>query len=101
MNLVMSLIQRKRNVTLYLPESFEWILLKSNILNDSEIKQMLTNPCDFIESKDYFSWEQFFTDFLIKKTNGTYLQYSKKKLNENYLAEAVIKKITESDDIKK
>ncbi len=47
----------------------------------------------YIESSEYFSWEIFFTHFLIEKTQNTYLKYSKRKLNEAYLQENVVKKI--------
>jgi hypothetical protein len=45
----------------------------------------LQHPEDFIESKEYFSWERFFTTLLIEYTNGTYLKYTKSHLNEAYL----------------
>ena len=73
------------SVLLYLPESFEWLILKSDILKDSEISDILADPSNYIESGEYFSWEQFFTKLLTDKTNGTYLQYSKSSLNSNYL----------------
>ena len=38
-------------------------------------------------TRDFFSWEQFFTHELIEKTRGTFLTYSKSRLNESYLAE--------------
>lgn len=49
----------------------------------------MENPQDFIESKDFFSWEQFFTNLLVEKSQNSYLKYSKKKLNKNYLEEKV------------
>ncbi|WP_294425533.1 hypothetical protein [uncultured Treponema sp.] len=69
----------------------------SEIINDSETKNILENPEEYIESKDFFSWEQFFTKLLIEKTDGTYLKYSKRKLNPNYLSENVKNKILNSD----
>lgn len=55
----------------------------------------MEHPEDHIESSEYFSWEQFFTALLTDETKGTYLQYSKAKLNEVYLQkdekEAVLK----------
>ena len=59
---------------------------------------MTENPEEFIDSKEYFSWERFFTALLIEMTKNTYLQYSKKKLNEVYLQEeiasTIIRKMT-------
>ena len=54
---------------------------------------MTENPEEFIDSKEYFSWERFFTALLIEMTQNTYLQYSKKKLNEVYLQEEIASKI--------
>ena len=38
-----------------------------------------------IESYDFMSWEQYFSRLLTEKSNGGYLQYSKKELNKTYL----------------
>lgn len=54
---------------------------------------MTENPEEFIDSKEYFNWERFFTALLIEMTKNTYLQYSKKKLNEVYLQEEIASKI--------
>lgn len=40
------------NVVFYLPESFEWIILRSGVIEDSEIAEMLKHPEDYIESKE-------------------------------------------------
>ena len=42
---------------------------------------------NYIDSKDYFSWEQFFTTVLQDSTKGTLYQYAKNKLNPVYLHE--------------
>lgn len=79
-------MKRHDNVIfLYLPESFEWLILKSGLIDGNYVSDILKSPEDSIESLEYASWEQFFTDLLIKETNGTYLQYQKTKLNTNYL----------------
>ena len=72
---------------LYLPESFEWLILTSGILKDTEVAQILQTPFDYIDGKDYFSWERYFTALLTEKTTGTYLNYTKKTLNEAYLSD--------------
>lgn len=51
MEKVMQFIQVQGNITLYLPESFEWIILKSNVINDSEIQRILSEPWEFAESR--------------------------------------------------
>ena len=76
-----------KNLALFLPESFEWLVLKSGILHSNPVNEILESPADHIESSQYFSWERFFTALLTDETRGSYLQYSKKKLNPAYLQE--------------
>ena len=96
MNKISKIIRQKNNTILFLPESFEYLLLQADILKDKEITQILDNPSDFIDSKEYFSWEQFFTKLLIQKTKSTFLKYSKRKLNKNYLEDSIKSKIINS-----
>lgn len=84
---IFQLIEDGFLVQLFLPESFEWLLLKSNLLDDENVNEILAEPIEYIDSKEYISWERFFTDLLIKKTEGTYWQYSKNSLNPVYLHE--------------
>lgn len=85
MNRVYDLVSRNKNMSLYLPESFEWIILKSGIIDGNTVQDILDHPEDYIDGKEFFSWERFFERLLIDKTLGTYLQYSKTKLAEPYL----------------
>lgn len=78
---------------LYLPESFEWLILKSGLVDSKELRDLLEHPADHIESREFFSWERFFTAKLVEMTKGTYFQYQKKQLNKTYLTEKAIKKI--------
>ena len=80
-------------ILLYLPESTEWLILASEIIRDNEITEIMAEPEKYIESSDFFSWEQFFTDLLVRKTKGTKAAYSKKRLSEYYLQEGNINKI--------
>lgn len=52
-------LQRFKNIQLFLPESFEWLVLQSGLLNDKQTRDMLANPAAYIESESFFSWEQF------------------------------------------
>lgn len=88
-----SLVQGHKEVVLYLPESFEWLILKANLVDDKEISQVLSAPENYIRSENYFSWERFFTAFLIQKTKDSYLRYTKRVLNQAYLSEKVSEKI--------
>ena len=96
MNKVSKIIRQKNNAVLFLPESFEYLLLQADVLKDKEISKILDNPSNFIDSKEYFSWEQFFTKLLIQKSKSTFLKYSKKKLNKNYLEDTIKSKILNS-----
>lgn len=71
----------------YLPESFEWLILKSGLIDGNTVQNILEHPYDFIESQEYLSWERFFTALLVHDTNETYLHYNKHKLNDAYLHE--------------
>ena len=86
---VLQLISGRKNAALYLPESFEWLILSAGVLKSSSVDKIIENPSEYVESKDYFSWERFFTAVLIEETKGTYLAYAKKKLNPAYLNEAI------------
>ena len=93
MEKIMQLIRLGRRIILYLPESFEWLVLKSGIIEDNEIKAILEQPHLFIDSKVFFSWERFFTSLLIDKSKDTFLRYNKKSLNKAYLQERIKGKI--------
>ena len=73
------------NIRLYIPESFEWLILASGVLKDAEIQGILEEPSVYIESRDFFSWERYFTKLLVEKSKDTFLEYSKKKINPAYL----------------
>lgn len=69
---------KQKNVVLYLPESFEWMILKAGVLKNSQVEKLVNDPSEFVESSEYFSWERFFTAVLIEATKDTYLAYAKK-----------------------
>ena len=54
MNLLSNKIEEKQNVHLYLPESFEWLILNSDLLQDKEVRKILENPEDYIDSTEFF-----------------------------------------------
>lgn len=93
MEKMMKLLEIRDDVVLYLPESFEWLVLKSGVIHDSEIPLILGAPYDYLESSEYLSWERYFTELLVKKTEGTYLQYGKRVLNAVYMQAAIAGKI--------
>ena len=79
--------KKKKNIHLYFPESFEWLILQSGLIQGKDIQAILENPEDYIDGREYFSWERYFTSLLIERTKDSYLRYNKAKLNENYLHE--------------
>ena len=85
---------RPGHVVLYLPESFEWLLLKSGVIHSAEIDEILNAPADYIDAETYFSWEQFFTDLLIRVTSEhDYMRYHKQRLAPYYLQPNHIEKV--------
>lgn len=81
-------------IMLFAPESFEYLLLCSELFTSHELKKILAEPQDYIESKQYFSWERFFTDLLVNETKDLKgKEYQKEKLNPYYLREESIVKI--------
>lgn len=86
---VSQLIQDKSNIALYLPESFEWLILSSGVLKNNHVNEILEDTPEYVESSEYFSWERFFTALLVEETRKTYLEYVKKKLNPVYLNDGV------------
>lgn len=90
---VMRLMESRKNIVLYLPESFEWLILSAGVLKNAAMEKILKNPSEYVESRNYFSWERFFTALLIEETKGTYLAYFKRNLNPVYLNESIKKAI--------
>jgi len=78
-------LKYSKEIILYLPESFEWIILSSELFNKGQISDILRDPSEYIESENYFSWERFFTTLLTDTAKDTYLSYNKRKLNPAYL----------------
>ena len=78
-------VKKAKNVIVYLPESFEWLILKSGIIQGRGISQKIETPYDYVDSAEHFSWERFFNALLVSQSQGTYLQYNKSTLNQAYL----------------
>ena len=93
MERICELIHSGADLHLFLPESFEWLILKSGLIDGNRIQKILEQPEQVIDSKKYFSWEQYFTQLLISETRETYLKYQKKALNPVYLHEKERKEI--------
>ena len=57
------LAQRMKNISLYLPESFEWLILKSGLIPGKEIHEILEEPEKYIDGKKFFSWKDILPGF--------------------------------------
>ena len=47
----------------------------------------------YADSCKYMSWEEFFTDYLVQKTQGSVYQYSKARLKEAYRTKGTLNKV--------
>jgi hypothetical protein len=80
-----------RNGVLYAPESFEWLLLSTNVIPNCDVIDILASPENYIESKEFVSWERYFTKLITDKTSDDIVwRYTKKKLANIYLSSRVI-----------
>lgn len=61
--------------------------MNSGLVEGKEIQKILEEPETYVDSKEFFSWERYFTKLLMDKTEDTYLKYKKAKLNPVYLHE--------------
>ena len=73
-------------VKLYAPESFEYLILCSALFPSKEIKKRLTETYQYADSKEFFSWERYYTKLLMEETKDTEKRYQKMHLNEYYLS---------------
>lgn len=92
---IIKLAWSMKGIALYLPESFEWLILKSGVIRGQELNRILEHTEDYVESGQYDSWERFYTSLLRQMTKDSYLAYSKRKLNQAYLQEKTAARILE------
>lgn len=70
---------------------FEYLLLKSELTGSTY--HITEETYEYADSRKYFSWEEFYTDYLVQNTKDTIYQYSKKKLPLAYLTAGSMKRI--------
>ena len=88
-DIVKQQVLRPNRVGIYLPESFEWIVLSSGVVSIDD-KDSLDYPEEYADSVDYMSWEQYFTELLIEVTKELeYKKYKKDYLVDFYCQERV------------
>lgn len=93
---ISQLLRGNVNIKLYLPESFEWLLLYADIFNKSFIRKRLEEAENYIESEKYFSWERYFTDLLMEETKDSPYPYDKSNLKDFYLQDKIVQKVLEA-----
>lgn len=86
-------VMRARGIgcALYAPESFEYLVLKSCILDIP--KGWIEETYNHADSTKWASWERFYVEKLVEITRGTIYQYAKSKLNPVYLGSGNLKRI--------
>lgn len=93
MQSAMHALKESKGSHIWAPESFEYLILQSGIIQGEGLREILEKPEDYIESGEYSSWERFFTRLLENLTENTIYSYNKKKLNPNFLTRGNINKI--------
>lgn len=93
---ISQLLRGNVNIKLYLPESFEWLLLYADIFNKSFIRKKLEEAENYIESEKYFSWERYFTDLLMEETKDSPYPYDKSNLKDFYLQDKIVQKVLDA-----
>ena len=82
---LVKLASYNKKLALYLPESFEWLVLKSGIINYTNLQDIIENPENYADTVKHFSWEQFFTHTLESATcNDPIKKYQKNNLLPYY-----------------
>lgn len=78
---------------LWLPESFEELLLTSRIVTRGDVDEILQDPASQIASELFPSWERFYTWLVCDITkNKSYMAYSKSRLPKWYMTENNLEK---------
>ena len=81
------LVKGFKNVKVFMPESFEYILLSSGIFrkHNNYLGKILKEPSEYIDSKEFISWERYFTN-QIERISAEYTgaKYCKSVLSDYY-----------------
>ena len=81
----------KADCVLYAPESFEYLILCSGILDVPG--DILDETYNHADSTRFMSWEEFFTRYLVDISKETPFHYSKSKLSDSYKSKSTIRRI--------
>lgn len=83
----------KKECIMWLPESFEYLLLESGIVKIPDLEDILKNTWKYVDSREFLTWERFYTTLLIEFSKNTKFAYSKSELNDYYKSENSKKRI--------
>lgn len=86
----------KKRVSIWMPESFEYLILKSGLIESKDLEDIFISTSNYVEAGEYESWERFFTQLLISLTVAKPYRYSKNSLDEYYMRDKNVKKIVEN-----
>lgn len=79
------------NNVIYAPESFEYLILNSGLV---DVPGTITGETyKYADSTKYMSWEEFYTSYLIRVSADSVYRYSKNRLGSAYKTEGAIKRI--------
>ncbi len=56
-----SVSRNGQRLAVWMPESVEYLILQSGLVPPTELQKILASVSDYVEAKDFESWEQFFT----------------------------------------
>lgn len=80
-----------KTIRLFIPESFEYLVLKSGILRVD--KDLLDNTYNYAETTKYFSWERYYTELIQKVSSKYNLTYDKSTLPKYLVTPKAVKKM--------
>lgn len=87
------------NTLLFLPESFEYMILNSGVVGKNEkILDRLKHTYNYVNYNKHYNWERYYTEYLCEITeNYNEYRYSKSNLKKKYLEEGVTNQILENN----
>lgn len=89
------LLHTIKNGKLLAPESFEFLLLSTEMFRKFAEEQ-ISNTSEFCDCKKYITWERYYTDLLKELTQEKYsFAYSKSKLNRQLMNDSIIEEVRE------
>ena len=85
------LLSSRINCVLYAPESFEFLLLSTGIVDVSN--EILEKTYMYADSSKYLSWEAYYTYYLSEVTRNTVFQYNKSRLAAAYKTSGALSRV--------